>query len=131
MNKMSSWRVALFYLPPVKNTRKTTKNVLLPKIRVHRIASTGLLWVGKCFVPLKFDALESLCRCLYGQNRFHTGFARVKFGRFLRKLPILHPLEITAQICYNPPMVRTSWHPAFVQAIEIDKIIADIEGDAK
>ena len=43
--------------------------------------------VGGVFVPLKFDALESPYRCLYGQNSFRTGFVRVKLERFLGLSP--------------------------------------------
>jgi hypothetical protein len=58
------------------------------------------------------------CMGLVGQNSFYTGFASVKLRSILQFSDASEPLEITARICYNPLMARTSWHPAFAQAIE-------------
>ena len=79
----------------------------LPKMcRSQKFGSTGSRLRGVCevgggFVPLKFDALESLCRYLYGQNRFHALFSSLKLvSIFVRHLPIAY----TFLFCYNDIM---------------------------
>jgi len=73
----------LFYCPPAKTPVKLPKICRSQKIGFVGLRLLGDCGVGKVFVPLKFDALETLFLWLNGQNRFHVFFSSVKLRAIL------------------------------------------------
>jgi hypothetical protein len=59
----------------------------------------GVCDVGKVFVPLKFDALETVPMRLYGQILFQPYFTRLKMMVILGLTSSFCTLAITSRFC--------------------------------
>jgi len=68
----------IFLAIPVKSPVKLPKMCRSQKIDFVGSRLRSDCGVGNVFIPLKFDALKTLCLRLNGQNLFHALFTRLK-----------------------------------------------------
>jgi hypothetical protein len=98
-----------FYHSPVKTPIKLPKICRSQKIDLTGLRLPGFYDVGKVFVPLKFDALETAPMRLNGQNWFHALFCRLKLRAILGTYALLSvPLIFSVRFVKMAQCQRTT-----------------------